>query len=69
MKHNSLNLAYFSDKCLHFLFLFFRIVFVPEENLAGIEESSEDDPSDESASESLKLSEIHGDICAEDMFE
>jgi len=38
----------------------FRIVFVPEENLFCAEESSEDDDdhSDESPSESLKLSEI-----------
>ena len=41
-------------------FAFCRIVFVPEENLFCVGESSEDEHSDESPSESLKLSEIQG---------
>ena len=35
-------------------------MFVPEENLFGVDESSEEDRTDDSASESLKLSEIQG---------
>ena len=35
-------------------------MFVPEENLFGVDESSDEDRTDDSASESLKLSEIQG---------
>jgi hypothetical protein len=40
----------------------FRIVFVPEESLFCVEESSATEDSDESASESLKLSELDGRV-------
>ena len=36
----------------------FRIVFVPEEHLIPSEDTTEEDPSAEEFSESLKLSEI-----------
>jgi hypothetical protein len=45
-------------------FTVFRIVFVPEESLFCVEESSTTEDSDESASESLKLSELDGRVVA-----
>ena len=46
---------------IFFNFDFFSIIFVPEENLFSAGESSEAENSDESASESLKLSDIQGE--------
>ena len=51
----------------NFSLLLHRIVFVPEECLVSSEDSSEGSSTDrESPSESLKLSDIHGEAGQED---